>query len=41
MGHSIADTGAYYKKSSTSIRVTIGTGAGIRANSNKNAFRLS
>jgi hypothetical protein len=41
MGRSVADTKACHKKGSTSIRVAIGTRAGIRANSNKDTFRLS
>jgi hypothetical protein len=41
MGHSIANAKAYCKKDSTSTRVAIGVKVGIRASSNKNAFRLS
>jgi hypothetical protein len=41
MGYSIADAKAYYKKSSISIRVAIGTKVGIRASFNKDVFRLS
>jgi hypothetical protein len=41
MGRSIADTRAYCKKNSTSTRVAIGAGVGIRASSGKDAFRLS
>jgi hypothetical protein len=40
MGCSVADTRAYYKKSSTNIRVAIGAKVGIRANSSKDAFRF-
>ena len=40
MGRSIADTRAYCKKSGTSIRVAIGTKAGIKASSSKDIFRL-
>jgi hypothetical protein len=41
IGRSIADTKAYHKKSGTSIRVAIGARADIRANFNKDTFRLS
>jgi hypothetical protein len=41
MGCSIADTKAYYKKGGTNTRVAISTRAGIKANSSKDAFRLS
>jgi hypothetical protein len=41
MGHSVADTKAYYKKGGISIKVTINTRAGIGTSSNKDAFRLS
>ena len=41
MGYSIADTRAYYKKGGTNTRVAISIKAGIKANFNKDVFRLS
>jgi hypothetical protein len=41
MGRSIANAGAYCKKSGTNIKVAISTRANIRASSGKNAFRLA
>ena len=41
MGHNVASTETYCKKSGTSTRVAIGTRAGIKASSSKDIFKLS
>jgi hypothetical protein len=40
MGRSIANAGACYEKSGTSIKVAINTRVGIGVSSSKDAFRL-